>query len=131
MKRKCCKCQLDKPLDQFRKNRGSPLGYNYWCIECARAYDRIRDKNPERLEKKRIYFKSEDFKKRQLGRRNRNLLKFKARENVALELRMGRIVKGICFCGNLKTEAHHEDYNKPLDVIWLCKKHHGEVTRLK
>ena len=29
-------------------------------------------------------------------------------------------------CGNLKTEAHHFDYSKPLEVNWLCKKHHAE-----
>jgi len=29
-------------------------------------------------------------------------------------------------CGKLKTEAHHFDYSKPLEVNWLCKKHHAE-----
>lgn len=32
-------------------------------------------------------------------------------------------------CGKQTAEAHHEDYDKPLDVIWLCKKHHGERHR--
>ncbi len=27
-------------------------------------------------------------------------------------------------CGNAKTDAHHEDYTKPLEVRWLCRKHH-------
>jgi hypothetical protein len=27
-------------------------------------------------------------------------------------------------CGSHNTSAHHEDYDKPLDVRWLCRTHH-------
>lgn len=29
------------------------------------------------------------------------------------------------------TEAHHEDYEKPLEVIWLCKPCHDQITNIK
>jgi len=30
-------------------------------------------------------------------------------------------------CGASKTDAHHEDYSRPLDVRWLCRLHHRGV----
>lgn len=27
-------------------------------------------------------------------------------------------------CGSPNSVAHHEDYSKPLEVVWLCQKHH-------
>ena len=39
----------------------------------------------------------------------------------------GKVQKGVCsVCGEVKVEAHHEDYSKPFDVVWLCRKHHVE-----
>ena len=33
----------------------------------------------------------------------------------------GRLVKKPCErCGSENSRAHHEDYDKPLDVVWLC-----------
>lgn len=44
------------------------------------------------------------------------------------DLRAGKLIEEPCrICGNIKAEAHHEDYSKPLDVVWLCNKHHKEA----
>lgn len=42
----------------------------------------------------------------------------------------GVIAKQACeICGAEEAEAHHNDYNKPLEVRWLCKRHHAEWHR--
>jgi hypothetical protein len=44
---------------------------------------------------------------------------------VAAAVRSGTLKKMPCeVCGDIKAEAHHEDYDKPLDIRWLCRKHH-------
>jgi ferredoxin len=33
-------------------------------------------------------------------------------------------------CGDvLNVQAHHDDYDKPLEVRWLCRKHHQALHR--
>ena len=42
----------------------------------------------------------------------------------------GRLKRLPCeVCGKEKTDAHHDDYSKPLEVRFLCRKHHLEFHR--
>lgn len=51
--------------------------------------------------------------------------KHEARLQLAKAVASGRVMRmPCCVCGNPRSEGHHEDYSKPLDVIWLCRKHH-------
>lgn len=44
----------------------------------------------------------------------------------------GRVQKEPCaVCGSATVDGHHTDYSKPLEVLWLCRKHHGEAHRLE
>lgn len=51
-----------------------------------------------------------------------------AHDKVAYALKTGRMVRQRCeICGEPNANAHHEDYSKPLDVRWLCSKHHSQL----
>ena len=54
-------------------------------------------------------------------------LEHNARSIVRYAIYTGKIVKQPCeICGVEPAEAHHDDYNKPLEVRWLCSSHHKE-----
>lgn len=129
--RPCAKC----------KNIFEPKAYqikhsSYYCPSCAskavvnssKLHKEIKYKN------NRAYFKRNPhvLYERQIRQREKYPEKYKARNSVQSEIRAGRMKRNPCEkCGNPITEAHHNDYSKPLKVIWLCKKHHDEITMLK
>ncbi len=59
--------------------------------------------------------------------------KWEARWKAQRAIKSGRLVRQPCRdCGSVKVHAHHEDYNKPLDVVWLCETHHrAEHAKVK
>lgn len=59
--------------------------------------------------------------------RQKDPAKYAARLALTKALRNGTLTRQPCeVCGNPATDGHHDDYTKPLDVRWLCRKHHGE-----
>lgn len=57
----------------------------------------------------------------------RNKSKHVAHGIVGRKVRNGTLKRKVCeVCGNKKSDAHHEDYKKPLEVMWLCRQHHKD-----
>lgn len=129
--KKCTMCGLVKASDDYYRHPFGADGRMSRCKDCTKraarinyrenrkhyqAYERARCQNPERRRKAREY---------QSGRLARAAEKYRARTAVGNAVRDGRLVPQPCeVCGSEKVQAHHEDYSKPLDVIWLCFEHH-------
>ncbi len=65
----------------------------------------------------------EEYRRKSKESRKRHPEKNRARQAVRYAIKIGKLVRMPCAeCGARdRVEAHHEDYSRPLDVIWLCK----------
>ena len=154
MKNKTCKkCGVEKPIDNFYTHKGMSDGHLNICKECVnermanyrqdnlvriRKYDRNRPNQKERLKRQREKIKQNPEKyKKYLGAQKESREKYKykrnARTKVQRALQAGLLIKSPCceICGkiNCKIHGHHQDYSKPLDVIWVCTECHGKLHR--
>lgn len=134
MVKKCFKCGYMKDLSEFYKHPRMADGHLNKCKECtkkdvAENYSTHRDQYAE-YERRR--FQDQERKemaaKYQKKRRRKDPEKDSARRRVSRAVKNGELKRKPCeVCGSFYSQAHHEDYSKPLDVIWLCRKHHLEL----
>lgn len=117
----CFKCGAEKPLTEFYVHPQMGDGRLNKCKACTRKD--VRDNYQANVDRYRAY-------DRKRGYRPAAPEKTLARRMVRDAIMQGRLVRQPCEIGtdcSGRIEAHHDDYSKPLDVRWLCKKHHGEV----
>ncbi len=89
--------------------------------EALKTFAEWREKNRERLNATYLesYHSNPDHQK-----------KHKARGVLNKALKSGKILKPLncSTCEKLgRIEGHHDDYEKPLEVIWLCTSCHGKL----
>ena len=110
--------------DQFTTNEE----YNQWF----RVY---RFKNAEKIRKyNREYnkiYRMEHGYYNEMNSKRRYPKKQSARRKLERAILSGKLKRKPCeVCGKKKyIQAHHEDYSKPLEVVWLCALHHKDKHR--
>lgn len=124
----CSICKVAKPLTEFYVTPSKPGGYYDYCRPCDR--ERVRE-----------YSKTPNGKLSTIARTRRKAKKFpdkmKAQQQLRNAVKTGLVIRPTV-CDNCQSggriDGHHEDYSKPLDVMWLCdpchKLQHGKLVDL-
>jgi hypothetical protein len=122
--KKCFKCNEVKVLDCFYKHPSMPDGHVNKCKECNK-----KDVRENRL-KNVDYYRSYD---RERGNRQNKEYrdkykieqpkKYKAHSMISNAIRDGRLKRedrcSLC-SSDQHVHAHHDDYDYPMSVRWLC-----------
>ena len=125
--RRCPRCEREKPAAEFgtrvKRGRVEPQAY---CRACMVAYHKEWRSTPQGGAK--FAAKSRESKQRYPERE-------RARNALSYAIRLGRVERGDCYaacpeCAG-KIEAHHDDYSRPLDVVWTCRAHHRPLDRAR
>lgn len=123
----CSRCLTILPLIAFDKNKNNKDGHVSECKPCRAKRDRkyYLTSEPRRSRKTTNYISAGKYAES-------NPENIKIYQKVKYALRVGKIIKSPCkYCGEFHDViAHHSDYNKPLEVEWMCKFHHKAWHKL-
>lgn len=119
----CSRChRKNVPLIKHARNKTTQY---YYCRDCNAA--RMRN-----------YYNSYNGKNNIVNASKRMATKYpikqKARGMVNYAVKSGRLNKPaqceVCLSEG-RIEGHHMDYNRPLDVVWLCTSCHADYHSVK
>lgn len=141
MTKSCKACLAEKPVDGFYAQKSGD-GRMSKCKECTKSA--VRENRARKIDYYRAYDRHRHYvggprgtpskeasARARAAWRDRNSHKRRAQNVVNNAIRDLRIAKpkDCERCGEAPTthnlQAHHHDYTKPLDVVWLCTKCHG------
>jgi hypothetical protein len=132
----CFKCGLAKPRTEFYKGERMADGLSGKCKNCAKADVAVN--RLENIEAIRQYDRTRAHLPHRMVRNVLVTTKWKAEfpERRAAQIALGNAIQGgritplpCLVCGE-RAEAHHPDYSRPLDVVWLCPAHHRQAHAL-
>lgn len=148
--KKCTACGVAKTKAQFYRHPLMADGRLSRCKECTkdavrknrlkridyyRAFDAARNNLPHRVSARIKYANTARGRAASNAAKKKYSLKDAVRRAAHCltgnAIRDGRLVRQPCeVCGATeRIQAHHDDYAKPLEVRWLCVKHHNEYHR--
>ena len=125
----CFKCGIVKPLIDFYQHKQMSDRHLGKCKDCAKLDVRM---NYETRHDQYIAYEHKRRPRTKVQRKYVSeaelLLHKRANTAVQIALRSQKLQKHPCeTCGSTnRIHAHHDDYSKPLNVRWLCPKHHAE-----
>lgn len=129
----CSKCNQEKSLTEFYKHPHNRDGLSGQCKKCKNIYT----SNYIKTHRVQFNISCAKWKRKQSieyhtkikrTHRKNNPLKYKARTMITNLLVTGKLKKQPCEeCGSNKSQAHHDDYSKPLEIKWLCRNHHLQI----
>lgn len=122
--KRCSHCCRVLPLSGFYRTRRSPDGRHWQCKECQAEHARKAYESGRYLDARMRACEANPSRKA-------------AYMAVSLALKAGILTRpdhcSGCGCPDTerRIEAHHADYARPLDVIWLCTKCHRRVDAMR
>lgn len=133
-----CKECMKARIKEYRKNNIKKYKiYNkQWKKENVEKIERY-SKQYYKKNKKTINIKGKKWKKNNRDKIQKYEKRYNQTENQKLRhrvymeiynaIKLGKLKRQPCeVCGAKKVEAHHPNYNEPLEIKWLCRKCHLE-----
>jgi hypothetical protein len=122
----CFKCFRTLPLDDFYRHSKMSDGHLNKCKDCTKTDSRRH--RWENIEQERARDRERPYR---ISQSRVPPMRRKAQTAVGNAVRDGRLDRpdscSRCGSDGSRIEGHHNDYSKPLDVVWLCVPCHRVV----